>query len=257
MVRRVWIAIIAIIVIGGILGGIKAFYISSDGDKPEPLTPGEEITEEESLEIARKFMLNSPTYTYDGRDLAHVETQALRCPSCYLFTFEFTSTHAGYGDRSKLMVAQVITPHIAVITTSQGRVTEAIMDNQWNMIKQEMTTGEETTDPETEIDYTVRFTGRLIEYHESSLLGAPVFWIVEIEEIMKGPDMCPQVKVITGQAIPAEWGTVDPDLQIGDSVEVYGIYGDDEFTGSYEDNQCIVTLASPLGSENPYYMKKQ
>jgi hypothetical protein len=253
MVKRIWIGIIVIIIVGGILGGIQAFYLSSDDEDKIPLQPSEDITEEESLEIARKFVLNSPTYKYDGQDLTYVETQVLRCPSCYTFIFEFTSTHAGYGDRSKLMVAQVITPHTAAITTSEGRVTEAILDNRWDMIKQEMMTEEES---DTESDYTVLFTGRLIEYSEASIPGAPSYWIIEIEEIMKGPEMCPQVKVIIGQAIPVGWGTVDSDLQVGDSVEVYGIYGDDEFTRSYEDNQCIVTLASTMGTENPYYIKK-
>lgn len=255
MLKKALIIIIAIIIAGGILYGIQAFYFTSDDYGEGPSQPIEEITEEESLEIAREFVLNSPTYKYDGRDLTHMETQVLRCPSCYTFIFEFTSTHAGYGDRSKQMVAQVITPHTAVITTSQGRITEALLDYQWDMIKQKMVT-QESTDSDTQADYTVLFRGRLKEYHEGSMPGAPTYWIVEVEEIMKGPDMCPQVKVIIGQAIPVEWGTVDSGLQIGDSVEIYGIYGDEEFTGSYEDNQCIVTLASAMGSENPYYMKK-
>jgi hypothetical protein len=256
MVKKVWIAVIVAIIAGGILGGIQAFYLSSSDNGEKPLQSIEEITEEESLEIAREFALNSPTYKYDGQDLIYVETHALRCPYCWQFVFEFTSRHAGYGDRSKQMVAQVITPHTAVITISQGRITEAILDNQWDIIKQIMMTEEGSTGTGTQPDYTVLFRGRLIEYHESSLLGAPMYWVVEIDEIMKGPQMCPQVKVIFGQAIPVSWGTIDPDLHVGDSVEVYGVYGNDEFTGSYEEKQCVVTLASTMGTENPYYIKK-
>lgn len=91
-------------------------------------------TEQESLEIARKFVLNDSTYKFDGGDLKHVDTVTLRCPSCWEFVFEFTSRSAGYGDRSGMMVAQVITQHRAVITVENGKVTRAVMDREWDMI---------------------------------------------------------------------------------------------------------------------------
>ena len=184
MVKKLWIAVIVVIIAGGIIGGIMAFHPSSSDNGKKPLQPVEEITEEESLEIAREFVLKCPTYRYDGQDLIYIETRALRCPSCWQFIFEFTSRHAGYGDRSKEMVAQVITPHTAVVTISQGRITEAILDNQWDMIKQKLIAEGETPGTDTQPDYTVLFRGRLIEYYESSLLGAPVYWVVEIEEII-------------------------------------------------------------------------
>jgi len=95
-------------------------------------------TEEESLEIARKFVLDCPTYKFDGEDLKHVDTVQARCPSCWVFTFEFTSRSAGYGDRAGQMVAQVITQHTATIAVEQGRVTRAVLDDQWDMINQQM-----------------------------------------------------------------------------------------------------------------------
>lgn len=97
-----------------------------------------EYTEEESLEIARKFVSKSPTYTYDGEGLRHTETQKGGCDSCWVFTFTFTSRSAGYGDRTGQMVAQVITPHTAGVTVEYGKVTRAVLDEQWDMIDQEM-----------------------------------------------------------------------------------------------------------------------
>jgi hypothetical protein len=94
-------------------------------------------TKEESLEIARKFVLNSSTYLYDGQDLQHVETMQSSSHS-WRFTFEFTSRSAGYGDRSKKMVAQVITPHTAVVTVEYGKVVYAVLDGKWDMLKKEM-----------------------------------------------------------------------------------------------------------------------
>ncbi len=95
-------------------------------------------TEEESLEIAEKFVLDDSTYTFDGEGLTHTGTEALQCPSCWEFTFEFTSRQAGYGDRSDQMVAQVITPHVAKVTVENGKVTRAVLDDEWDMIDEEM-----------------------------------------------------------------------------------------------------------------------
>lgn len=94
-------------------------------------------TEEDSLEIAQEFVLTSPTYTYDGENLTHVETMTLRCPSCWQFVFEFTSLHGGYGDRSDQVTLPVITYHRAVVTVEEGRITYAVLDSTWDMLSQE------------------------------------------------------------------------------------------------------------------------
>jgi hypothetical protein len=93
---------------------------------------------DESLEIARKFVLNSPTYEFDGENLRHVDTVGLDCPSCWQFIFEFTSRHAGYGDRSEKTMAQVITAHTAIVSVENGTVTYAVLDERWDMTNQEM-----------------------------------------------------------------------------------------------------------------------
>ncbi len=98
----------------------------------------ESFTAEESLEIARQFVLNSPTYKFDGLELQHVETMEGECQSCWIFVFEFTSRHGGYGDRSKQMVTQVMTKHTARVTVENGKVVHSVLDDVWDMINQEM-----------------------------------------------------------------------------------------------------------------------
>ncbi|RZN33651.1 MAG: hypothetical protein EFT35_10340 [Methanophagales archaeon ANME-1-THS] len=98
--------------------------------------PERGITEAESKAIAREFVENSPTYRFDGFDLVYNQTIVLRCPSCWVFVFEFKSRHAGYGDRTGQVLAQVITPHTAVITVINGTVTGAVLDGKWDMITQ-------------------------------------------------------------------------------------------------------------------------
>ncbi|MBU7044849.1 MAG: hypothetical protein HXS54_00315 [Theionarchaea archaeon] len=120
-------------------------------DSAEPIT-GEnphQYTEEESLSIAQEFVLNSPTYQYDGSQLVHIETIKGDCPSCWIFVFEFTSRKAGYGDRSKQNVAQVITQHTAYITVENGKVITAVLDNVWDMIGQSPTPTQDSAEPIT------------------------------------------------------------------------------------------------------------
>jgi hypothetical protein len=107
------------------------------------LIPSEEIelkqvTQEESKQIAKTFVENSATYKFDGFDLEFNGTVVLRCPYCWQFVFEFQSRAAGYGDRTGKMLAQIITPHRAVVTVIEGEVTSAVLDEKWDMAKQEI-----------------------------------------------------------------------------------------------------------------------
>jgi hypothetical protein len=109
-----------------------------EGKAEEPGT--KVVTQEESQKIAEEFVRNEATFVFDGMEetLKLTETVTLRSPSCWQFTFEFESRQAGYGDREGQMLAEVITPHQAVITVEKGKITSAIMDEQWDMMKQKM-----------------------------------------------------------------------------------------------------------------------
>ena len=117
--------------------------VESDGTVTE-LSPFEQMSEENSQKIAESFVKNSPTFVFDGIEdtLKHIETLPLRCPYCWQFIFEFDSSHAGYGDRTGLMLAEVITPHRAVIDVKQLEITYAVMDEVWDMLNQETIGGQ-------------------------------------------------------------------------------------------------------------------
>ncbi len=60
----------------------------------------------------------------------------------YVVTAEFTSRQAGYGDRTGMMMAEVLTTHNCVITIDQNnQIISAVMDGQWDMIKQKTISG--------------------------------------------------------------------------------------------------------------------
>jgi len=98
---------------------------------------------EKSRVIAEEFLRNSPTFLASGMadTLRLADTKTPMCAFCWTFIYEFQSRHAGYGDTSGQAAAQVITPHRAEILIQEFKVKSAIMDDRWDMIKQEMSGG--------------------------------------------------------------------------------------------------------------------
>lgn len=100
--------------------------------------------EQKSEEIARDFVRKCPTFQYDGveKTLMLLNKEKLPEANSWRFTYSFQSRHAGYGDRTDKVVAQVITPHQAEIIVKQNMVTSAMMDGRWNILTQRMVNGE-------------------------------------------------------------------------------------------------------------------
>ena len=119
--------------------------VKPDGTVIE-VSPLTEMSEEWSQNIAEEFVKNSPTFSYDGIEetLELTKTLTARCPFCWAFTFEFDSRYAGYGNRDGEVLAQVITPHEAVIIMDKGEIVSAVMDGGWDMLRQAVVTLEGT-----------------------------------------------------------------------------------------------------------------
>jgi hypothetical protein len=90
---------------------------------------------------------------------------------------------------------------------------------------------------------TVEFTGVAVELYEGEMPGAPTIWAVEVTSDEAGAISSDIVYVTVYQSTPPPWGTYDDSVTVGDTVEVYGAYVEDE-TGS------TVTLQ---GSEEYYF----
>ena len=121
--------------------------------------------QKKSREIAEEYLLNSLTFRFDGIEdsLKLVDTNTLKCPYCWEFVFEFQCRHAGYGNRTGMMLAQVITPHTARIIVEYGRVTSAIMDKKWDMMAQKMIA-----------NLSYKPSGVSIAYHEKALIAGTI-----------------------------------------------------------------------------------
>jgi hypothetical protein len=112
--------------------------VKPNGDIIEKV-PLAQISRDSSMAIARDFVINSSTFAYDGMEetLLLVYTRTERQAPYWIFIFEFDSRAAGYGNRTGMTLAQVITHHEAVIKVELNEVVSAIMDEQWDMLRQE------------------------------------------------------------------------------------------------------------------------
>jgi len=103
--------------------------------KPSAIEPEPEYV----LDIAQEFIKSSPTFLFDGiPDTLSLELVAIResFPEQYVIEGDFDSLHGGYGDRTDVMVIQVITPHKINLVVISEQVTSAIMDEKWDELNQ-------------------------------------------------------------------------------------------------------------------------
>ena len=112
-----------------VIAGGAIVYSSSPG--------GVAYSPEDAQKIAKDFVASESTFKYDGMaDTLAVKSCTAKTVDTYEVIAEFTSRSAGYGDRTGMMTAQMLTPHEAVIIVEKGKVTSAGMDGQWDMIAQ-------------------------------------------------------------------------------------------------------------------------
>lgn len=103
---------------------------------PVPPVSTQPMAPEDMQVIAEELVRISDTFLFDGieESLKLVSVQAGPQPDSWTFTFEFQSRHAGYGDRTDEVLAQVITPHRVVINVEKDEITSAVMDGQWDIL---------------------------------------------------------------------------------------------------------------------------
>ena len=127
--------------------------------------------------IALNWLINAPTFKFDGivgsaKVVNSFLAMTFAAPSFWGVTLEFDSLHAGYGDRTGQMLAQVITHHVVTIHVTEGTVNLAQIDDQWNELKQ------------IPIEYT--FTAEMAEQSSLAwLYGCPTFKFDGITETVK------------------------------------------------------------------------
>jgi hypothetical protein len=93
---------------------------------------------QEAERIARTWIENSPTYSFDGFDLKLESHEIFKSiPEQHSLIYTFTSRQGGYGNRTGQITTQVITPHKIEIIVSGGNVISAVIDGEWDELSQQ------------------------------------------------------------------------------------------------------------------------
>lgn len=95
-------------------------------------------SQEKSQKIAEEFVKAEATFKFDGIPETLKVTSTTVMGDGWKYTIEFDSRHAGYGNRSGQVLAEVITHRMAEITVQDELVRTALMDGQWDMINQRL-----------------------------------------------------------------------------------------------------------------------
>lgn len=89
-------------------------------------------SQEGSQRVAEEFVKQEATYRFDGIPETFKVTSTTSTGNGWKYTIGFDSIHAGYGNRTGQVLAEVITRHAAEVTVQAGKVTKAIMDQHIN-----------------------------------------------------------------------------------------------------------------------------
>lgn len=127
---------ITVVIIGIIASGVTGIYfVSAQTQLTQIPVTQEEQERYDAMEVARKYIVASPTFAFDGipetldvEDVSVMESY----PVQYRIKIAFDSSHGGFGNREGQMLTQVITPHKVDILVSDGEVISAVTDETWD-----------------------------------------------------------------------------------------------------------------------------
>lgn len=187
---------------------------------------GDEVSEADAaVELALEFVKNSPTFLFDGMSetVKVVDTIIMESyPVQYVVIIEFDSRHAGFGDRTGEVLAQVITHHRAGVKVVEGEVIVAILDDVWDMVNQEEmevfddvdpdtpvvndNTGNTILTPERAVELAVEYA--ILNFRELDGVNAPESW--EEEDLTPEGLVGASKRKFTGDSwtVEASWSVV-------------------------------------------------
>ena len=146
-----------------------------NNDNPEtPKSPGLEAEE-----IAMEWLRTAPTFSFDGiEDSIRVIDKVIleSYPEQYVITISFQCAHPGYGDRSDMILAQVITEHTAVVVVVENTVQSAVIDGEWDEFYSREKVSSELLPPEMALEILLQYLRS--NYAEASELEITGDWSI-------------------------------------------------------------------------------
>ena len=95
-------------------------------------------SKDQSTSISMTLIKYSPTFAFDGiKD--SVQLLKIETPDngqTWNLLYVFKTAHPGHGDRGGQVLAEVITEHSVQITVSNCKITSAVCDKTWDLLKE-------------------------------------------------------------------------------------------------------------------------
>ncbi len=178
--------------------------------------------EREAINIAQEFLVKTPTFTFDGIKDSVTLMQPIEImksnSSQYVIQLEFDSNHAGYGDRSQQVLAQVITHHVTQITVSNKEVISALVDKSWDELKQVSITSEVNSSLQITTDkdqYKIGKTINITITNQGNTRLFPIGWgysVIGIDGQKYAPNGVLRMMLVAlppGESIHWTWNQLD------------------------------------------------
>jgi len=208
---------------------------------------GDEV--QDAKDIALDFLRTSPTFSFDGIEgsMEIVDMMiAESYPVQYFITLRFDCSQAGYGDRTDMMLAQVITTHEARVTVVNGEIVNAILDGQWDELIQHDVTVSMIPSPETIVSTAVEYI--MSNYPAMSEVEVPDDWSVSNYNMEGLVGSMKRGYIGSGWEITVRWAVVmEPIYSVNASYGEY-IW---ELTVDHELNVDEITTQIPIEVMTP------
>ena len=129
-----------VIIVAGIAFGILATVVLFSGyfEDSQKIDEQEQNNETRIVNIAKQFIVSSPTFSYDGiAETLEIDIiSSNTSDSNFLLEGKFKTTHSGYGNRTKLDLSEDITSHTIEVLIVDEKIISAVIDNQWDELNQ-------------------------------------------------------------------------------------------------------------------------
>jgi hypothetical protein len=102
----------------------------------EPVKPTA-CSSDQAAGLSSALIKYSSTFAFDGikDSIKQIKVETTDNGQTWKLVYVFRTTHPGHGDRSGLVLAQVITEHSVQITVGKCKILSAVCDKSWDMLK--------------------------------------------------------------------------------------------------------------------------
>jgi hypothetical protein len=148
--------------------------------------------------LTEEWIKTSPTYQFDGDNLTFISYEIQEDKQ--VLVYRFTSSQAGYGDRSDEVVAQVFTDHTIEIHIVDREIVSAVIDGVWDELEQNMISESIIMNYQPMQCQELPWDSDIIEYYESYGIEIISAERVETDRIVcTACDICPTAYYYTAE----------------------------------------------------------